>query len=63
MTNIDLLMARRRLGLSQTEMGKLLGVSREVISEMERAVQPVDLRTELAVRYRLIEGIFLMDLS
>lgn len=48
--------ARRKLGLNQTEMGKRLGMSREAISFMERGIRPIELRTVLAVRYRLIEA-------
>lgn len=61
MTELGLREARRKLGLNQTKMGKRLGMSREAISFMERGERPIELRTELAVRYRLVEaGIYTM---
>jgi len=56
MSPTELSQARRQLGLNQTKMGKRLGMSREAISFMELGKRPIELRTELAVRYRLMEA-------
>lgn len=45
----DLRAARKRLGLSQSELAKLLGISRDFIGQMERGVAPIAARTALAM--------------
>ena len=52
----ELLAARCKLGLSQREMGGAIGLSREAISSMERGKRPIELRTVLAIRYRIIQA-------
>jgi len=42
---------RKGTGLSQADFGHAIGVSRETIGRMERGSEPVDRRTELAMRY------------
>jgi DNA-binding XRE family transcriptional regulator len=42
---------RHRTGLSQAELAAAIGMSRESIGRMERGSEPVEKRTELAVRY------------
>jgi transcriptional regulator with XRE-family HTH domain len=49
MTRIELRDARRRLGLSQTALGELLGVRMRTIARWERGVTPVPEWAELAL--------------
>ena len=42
---------RRKAGLSQAELGGLIGISRETVGRIERGAEPIERRTELAVRY------------
>jgi len=48
--------ARRKLGLSQTQMAKALGLSASGISAMERSVRPIERRTELAIQFLMAEA-------
>lgn len=49
MTGKELKAARKRLGMTQVELGKALGLSSPFIGRMERGSDPIDIRTELAV--------------
>ena len=40
---------RKALGLSQTDLAKMLGISGSLLSRMESGEQPVNLRTILAM--------------
>lgn len=46
---------RRESGMSQSEFGAAIGVSRETIGRIERSPEQLDRRTELAMRY-IAEG-------
>lgn len=46
---------RQVSSMSQTEFGNALGLSRETIGRIERSREPLDRRTELAMRY-IAEG-------
>ena len=46
---------RRESGMSQSEFGAAIGVSRETIGRIERSTGQLDRRTELAMRY-IAEG-------
>lgn len=46
---------RKECGMSQTEFGAAIGVSRETIGRIERSDEHLDRRTELAMRY-IAEG-------
>lgn len=48
---------RKAAGMSQSELADAIGMARETIGVMERGQSPIELRTELAVRYRT-EGHF-----
>jgi len=44
------------LGLSQTEFARDLGVTRQLVSLMERGESPIEKRTELAIRWLCLKG-------
>lgn len=46
---MDIRATRKALGLSQSEMAKLLGVSQPTVSRLEGPDAKVDLRTKLAI--------------
>ena len=46
---------RRESGMSQSQFGAAIGVSRETIGRIERSTEQLDRRTELAMRY-IAEG-------
>ena len=50
MTGKELKEARDKLGLTQSELADKIGMSRVMIGLMERDVQPIEKRTELAVK-------------
>ena len=54
MTGAELRQARRRLGMTQKELGEALGVHRNSVARMERDEFPIIRTTELAVRYLLV---------
>lgn len=45
----DLRARRKRLGMTQTQMARALGLSRDFIGQMERGVAPIAPRTALAI--------------
>lgn len=45
----ELRTARRQMGLSQTALGKEIGLTQTYISMMERGVKPIEKRTAMAV--------------
>lgn len=47
---------RQLTGMSQAEFGTAIGLSRETIGRMERGSEPVDRRSELAMRYIAEKG-------
>jgi DNA-binding XRE family transcriptional regulator len=47
---------RKMAGMSQVEFGAAIGLSRETIGRMERGSEPVDRRSELAMRYIAEKG-------
>lgn len=49
----ELRQARTALGLTQTQLADILGMTRRSISRMEHGAQPIEPRTALAVRYLL----------
>lgn len=51
MTPTQLKSARKRLGLSQPALAKLLGVTRDSIAKWESGRVPIDTRTALAVEH------------
>jgi transcriptional regulator with XRE-family HTH domain len=55
MTGQELRLARRRLGLTQRDLGAKLGLHKNTIARMERDELPVVKTTELAVRFLLIK--------
>jgi DNA-binding XRE family transcriptional regulator len=54
MTGAELQKARRKLGLTQKELGEELHLSRVMVGLMERGEKKVERRTELAMRYLLM---------
>jgi transcriptional regulator with XRE-family HTH domain len=46
---MDIKETRKALGLSQTDLAKMLGISGSLLSRMESGEQPVNLRTILAM--------------
>lgn len=52
----ELKAARRRLKLKQQQLADKLDLNRKHISQMERGHVPVSRRTELSIRYLLIEA-------
>lgn len=48
---------RKAAGLSQAEFGAAIGLSRETIGRMERGSEPIDRRSELAMRYIAEKGL------
>ena len=48
--------ARHHLGLTQKSMADLLGVTIRSIQRMEAGDQPIEHRTDLAVRYLLMQS-------
>ena len=54
MTGTEMGQARRKLGLTQQQLGDELHLSRVMIGLMERGDKPVERRTELSMRYLLI---------
>jgi DNA-binding XRE family transcriptional regulator len=48
---------RMNAGLSQAELGELIGMSRVTVGLMERGEARIEKRTELAVRY-VVEVLF-----
>jgi len=56
MTGEELEQARRKLGLTQQQLGDELHLSRVMVGLMERGKKPIDRRTDLAMRYLLIAG-------
>lgn len=56
MTGSQLQEARRKLGLTQRELGDELRLSRVMVGLMERGEREVERRTELAMRYLLIRA-------
>jgi DNA-binding XRE family transcriptional regulator len=42
---------RKGLGLSQAELGDVLGLTGQFIGMMERGVKPIEKRTAFALRY------------
>lgn len=49
----ELRQARAALGMTQTQLADILGMTRRSISRMEHGVQTIEARTALAVRYLL----------
>ena len=54
MTGKELKRARRRLKMTQKELGEALGVHKNSAARMERGEFPIIRTTELAVKYLLI---------
>lgn len=54
MTGKELRQARRRLKLSQAELGKGLELHKNTVARMERSELPIVKTTELAVKYLLV---------
>ena len=54
MTGRELEQARRKLGLTQQQLGDELNLSRVMIGLMERGDKTVERRTDLSMRYLLI---------
>ncbi len=54
MTGKGLKKARRRLKMTQKELGKELGIHKNSVARMERGEFPIIRTTELAVKYLLI---------
>jgi transcriptional regulator with XRE-family HTH domain len=48
--------ARKQLGLSQNELGAVLGINQSVISRYETGELPVSLRTRLAIEALLTKA-------
>lgn len=48
---------RREMGLSQTEFGDLVGLSRQTISAIERGTQPLSWKNYLAIKMVMSEKI------
>ncbi|HEK0658398.1 TPA: helix-turn-helix transcriptional regulator [Proteus mirabilis] len=51
LTSETLLGHRKELGLSQSELGRLIGMSRFTISKMERGIYPISRTVELSLKY------------
>lgn len=51
LTSETLLGRRKELGLSQSELGRLIGMSRFTISKMERGIYPISRTVELSLKY------------
>ncbi|MGN5374571.1 helix-turn-helix domain-containing protein [Sphingomonas hankookensis] len=47
---------RKGLGMGQQELADAIGMSRKLVSEMERSAAPIERRTALAVRYVALMG-------
>lgn len=54
MTPQELKDARQRLGLTQAELGRVLGFSTVYVMLLERGKKPIQPTTELAVKYLLL---------
>ncbi len=50
--------ARKYLRLTQEELGEIIGMSRVMIGLMERGEKSIGNRTELAVRYLVLDSAF-----
>lgn len=57
MTGEEMKALRQRTGLSQAALAAAMGMSRESIGRMERSGEPVERRTELALRYIALKGL------
>lgn len=55
MTGEELKAHRKALGLTQGEFGAELDMSREFVGEMERGEKLIRRRTELAVKYLMLD--------
>jgi len=62
MTQFEFCLARRKLGLSQTEMAGVLGISRQHQIRMEHGARPIMPRTEERVNGLLAGEISLKEL-
>jgi transcriptional regulator with XRE-family HTH domain len=54
MTGEQLRQARKRLGMTQTELAEAIGMQKNSVAMIERGLRPVMKTTELAVRYLLV---------
>jgi DNA-binding XRE family transcriptional regulator len=48
--------SRKILGLSQEDLANKIGLTREFIGFMERNKNPIDIRTELSIKYLLLKS-------
>ena len=54
MTGSDFKQVRRKLGLTQQQLGDELHMTRVMVGLMERGEKPIERRTEYAVQYLLL---------
>jgi transcriptional regulator with XRE-family HTH domain len=54
MTGAELRRARRRLNMTQKELGEALGIHKNSVARMERGEFPIIRTTELAVKFLLV---------
>ena len=54
MVGRELRRLRERLGLTQAELAKAIGMQKNSVARMERDERPIVKTTELAVRYLLV---------
>ena len=54
MTGVELRRARRRLNMTQKELGVALGIHKNSVARMERGEFPIIRTTELAVKFLLV---------
>lgn len=54
MTGADIKNARKRLRMTQAELGQAIGMDKNSIARMERGERPVMLTTELSIKYLLL---------
>jgi len=54
MTGEQLRQARKRLGMTQSELAEAIGMQKNSIAMIERGLRPVMKTTELSVRYLLV---------
>lgn len=57
MTGDELRAARRRLGVTQAGLARMLDVSKSIIEKWERGLYPVPLAIEFAMRFLAIEDV------
>jgi DNA-binding XRE family transcriptional regulator len=54
MTGEQLRQARKRLGMTQSELAEAIGMQKNSIAMIERGLRPVMKTTELSVKYLLV---------